>query len=164
MGLEMKKLVLGSAAFLLLSAGVASATDMPIRAPVYKAPDAFYDWSGLYVGVYSGVGAQQSRGFDPTGVRLGKVEYTGAGFTGGGTAGYNWQFNRNWVVGVEGDFGYLGLSHNIQDYNETLVYNSKTSWIGTLRGRAGYSNGPTLTYITGGGAWVHAEDSIVNGA
>ncbi len=164
MGLGMKKLLLGSAAFLLLSVGIASATDMPIRAPVYKAPEAFYDWSGLYVGVYSGVGAQESRGFDPTGGSAGRVNYTGAGFNGGGTIGYNWQFNRNWVVGAEGDFGYLGLSHNIRDYDDPgLTYNSKTSWIGTLRGRAGYSNGPTLTYITAGGAWVHADDTLTNG-
>jgi outer membrane immunogenic protein len=154
---------LGSAAFLLLSAGVASATDMPIKAPVYKAPEAFYDWSGLYVGIYSGVGAQQSRGFDPTGAHAGRVNYTGAGFNGGGTLGYNWQFNRNWVVGVEGDIGYLGLNHNVQDYNDLLFYNSKTSWIGTARGRVGYATGPTLNYITAGGAWVHADDSISAG-
>jgi outer membrane immunogenic protein len=160
MGLGMKKLLLGSAAFFILSAGAALATDMPIRAPVYKAPEVLYDWSGLYVGVYSGVGAQESRGFDPTGGKAGRVNYTGAGFNGGGTLGYNWQFNRNWVVGVEGDIGYLGLSHNIQDWNDNLLYNSKTSWIGTLRGRAGYSNGPTLNYITAGGAWVHSDDSI----
>jgi outer membrane immunogenic protein len=164
MGLGMKKLLLGSAAFFILSAGAALATDMPIRAPVYKAPEAVYDWSGLYVGVYSGVGAQQSRGFDPTGVRPGTVENTGAGFTGGATIGYNWQFNRNWVVGAEADFGYLGLSHNIQDFNETISYNSKTSWLGTLRGRVGYATGPTLNYITAGGAWVHTDDSLANAA
>ena len=158
MGRGMKKFWLGSAAFFLVSAGAASATDMPMKAPVYKAQEPVYDWSGLYVGVYSGVGIQRSRGFDPTGAAVGVVEYTGAGFTGGGTIGYNWQFNRNWMVGVEGDFGHLGLSHNIQDYNDTFVYNSKTSWIGTLRGRAGYSNGSTLNYITAGGAWVHFED------
>src|SRR5712691_2034257 len=155
----MKKLLLGSAAFLLLSAGVASATDMPIKAPVYKAVEPLYDWSGLYVGVYSGVGVQRSRGFDPSGIDAGVVERTGAGVTGGGTLGYNRQFNRNWVVGVEADFGYLGLNHNIPAYNDPLD-NSKTSWIGTLRGRAGYSNGPTLNYITAGGAWVHADDSV----
>ena len=123
----MKKLLLGSAAFFLLGVGVASATDMPIRAPVYKAPEPIYDWSGLYVGIYSGVGAQQSRGFDPIGGRLGTVEHTDATFTGGVAAGYNWQFNRNWVVGIEGDFGYLGFNHNVRDYNENLIYNSKTS-------------------------------------
>jgi outer membrane immunogenic protein len=158
----MKQFWLGSAAFFLLSAGAALAADMPAKAPVYKAQEPVYDWSGLYVGVYSGVGVQRSRGFDPTGAIVGTVEYTGMGFTGGGTVGYNWQFNRNWVVGIEGDFGHLGLSHTVQDYNDSLLYNSKTSWIGTLRGRAGYSNGPTLNYVTGGGAWVHADDSIVS--
>jgi outer membrane immunogenic protein len=162
MGLGMKKLLLGSAAFFLLSAGAALATDMPIKAPVYKAVEPVYDWSGLYVGVYSGVGAQQSRGKDPTGGAPGELDYTGSGFTGGGTLGYNWQFGRNWVAGLEGDIGYLGLSHQVRDWNDTFNYNSKTSWLATARGRVGYSNGPTLNYITAGGAWVHAADSVSN--
>jgi outer membrane immunogenic protein len=163
LGREMKKFWLGSAMLVFLSVGVpAFATDMPIKGPVYKVVAPAYDWTGFYAGVFTGVGAQQSRGLDPTGVTAGVVEYTGAGFTGGGTVGYNWQFNRNWVVGVEGDFGYLGLNHNIQDYLNGFVYNSKTSWIGTLRGRAGYANGPTLSYITAGGAWVHSDDTAAS--
>jgi outer membrane immunogenic protein len=159
----MKKLLVAGIAAAAICGASALAADMPVKAPVYKAPEALYDWTGLYVGVYSGVGAQQSRGRDPTGALAGTVDHTGAGFTGGGTIGYNWQFNRNWVVGVEGDFGYLGLSHFVQDYADGFFYNSKTSWIGTLRGRAGYSNGPTLNYITAGGAWVHTDDSSLVG-
>lgn len=159
----MKNIFLRSAAILLLSAGAAAAADMPVKAPVYKAAEPVYDWSGFYAGIYAGVGAQQSRGSDPTGALAGTVDYTGSGFTGGGTLGYNWQFNRNWVVGIEGDIGYLGLDHNVHDYADGFFYNSKTSAIETLRGRVGYSNGPTLNYITGGGAWVRTEDSTVAG-
>lgn len=159
LGLGMKKIWLGIAAFFLLSAGAALATDMPIKAPVYKAAPVF-DWSGLYVGAYVGVGAQRSRGDDPTGGTTGKLDYTGSGFTGGGTLGYNWQFGPNWVAGVEGDLGYLGLSCQVTDWNDGTIYNSKTSWLATARGRVGYSNGPTLNYITAGGAWVHVDDSV----
>ena len=85
----------------------------------------------------------------------------GSAFTGGGTAGYNWQIGRNWVVGVEGDLGSLRLGHSARTYNDNLVYDSKTSWIATLRGRLGWSNGPTLSYVTGGAAWVKIEDRMV---
>src|SRR5262245_39808565 len=108
----MKKILLGTAAVLLLGAGVANATDMPTTPPpVYQAPAPFYDWSGLYVGLYAGVGAQQTRGFDPTGAIAGTVEHVGSAFTGGLTAGYNWQIDRTWLIGVEADFGYLGFDH-----------------------------------------------------
>jgi len=135
---------------------------MPQKGPVYKAPPApTWSWTGFYAGAYAGVGVNQSHGFDPTGNFTGDIEYLGTGFTGGLTGGYNWQFDPHWVVGLEGDIGYLGLDHESQQYNEsTLRVNSKTSWIGTLRGRVGYSNGPTLTYITGGPAWVHVNDTL----
>ena len=138
----------------------ASAADMPVKArpPVI----AVFDWTGFYLGAYAGVGAQRSHGLDPTPTGAnngGEIEYTGTGFTGGGTIGYNWQFNRDFVVGLEGDIGYLGLSHKVQDYDlNDPLYNSKTSWIGTLRARLGYTTGPTLSYITGGAAWVGGED------
>ena len=105
---------------------------------------------------------QRSRGEDPIGSGLGRggIDYTGSGFTGGATAGYNWQFAPNWVLGVEGDIGYLGLSHEVSDWNDGFLYDSKTSWVGTLRGRSGYTSGPTLSYLTGGGAFVRVVDSL----
>ena len=137
-------------------ASVASAADMSVKAPVYKAtPIDFYDWTGLYVGAYAGVGVQRSHGGNPQG--FGEFDYTGSGFAAGGTLGYNWQFNRNWVLGVEGDVGYLSLDRLYTEY-EDFGINSKTTWMGTLRGRAGYTNGPTLSYVTGGAAFVHIED------
>jgi len=161
----MKKLLVAGFAAAIFCGASALASDMPVKAPIYKAAEPLFDWNGLYVGVYAGIGTQQSRGFDPTGARegsAGRLEYTGSGFTGGGTAGYNWQFNRNWLVGIEGDIGYLGLSHNVSDYFAIISYNSRTSWLGTLRGRVGYVNGPTLSYITGGGAWLNFTDSLVS--
>jgi len=136
---------------------------MPQKAPVYKAPPApTWSWTGFYAGAYAGVGVNQSHGFDPTGNFAGDIEYLGTGFTGGLTGGYNWQFDPHWVVGIEGDFGYLGLSHDSLQFNDVpLSVNSKTSWIGTLRGRVGYtSSGSTLAYLTGGAAWVHYDDTI----
>lgn len=147
----------------LLAADGAFAADMPAKMPVKAAPVPMWNWTGFYLGAYAGVGLNRSHGFDPTGFRNGELNFLGTGFTGGATAGYNWQFDPHWVAGVEGDIGYFGLSHNVQQYNETdLRTNQKTSWIGTARVRLGYTDGPTLSYITGGAAWIHTNDILSN--
>ena len=156
----MKKLTSAIVAASALCAAPAFAADLPSKAPIYKAPPIqMWSWTGFYAGVYAGVGLNRSHGLDPVTGTVNEIEYLGTGFTGGATVGYNWQFAPQWVAGIEGDFGWLGLDHNSIQYNEAdLRVNSKTSWIGTLRGRFGYSSGPTLTYITGGAAWVHFTD------
>ena len=84
----------------------------------------------------------------------------GSGFTGGLQAGYNWQFDKI-VLGVEGDFnGNAGGSKTaatIGVYGApagpntfTLAQTVKNNWMGTLRGRVGYSFGEALIYATGG--------------
>ena len=52
----MKKLLLGSVALIAIIAGPAMAADMPVKAPVLKAPPpvALYNWSGFYVGGQAG--------------------------------------------------------------------------------------------------------------
>ncbi len=145
-----------------LTASALSAADLPAQTKARPAAIAALtaaDWTGFYLGVYAGVGVQRSEGGDPTGsTGPGGVEFIGQGFTGGGTAGYNYQLYPNWVVGLEGDFGYLGLDRAFTDYFPDQRFNSKTSWIGTVRGRVGYTTGPTLTYVTGGAAFVHFTD------
>lgn len=145
-----------------LTASALSAADLPAQTkakPALTEALTAPDWTGFYLGVYAGVGLQRSEGSDPTGATgPGGVEFIGQGFTGGGTAGYNYQLYPNWVVGLEGDFGYLGLDRAFTDYFPDQRLNSKTSWIGTVRGRVGYTTGPTLTYVTGGAAWVHITD------
>lgn len=155
----MRRFWLGCCAALACT-GTAGAADLPAKAPFYKAPAAVgYDWSGLYVGAFTGLGVQRSRAVDPTGARLGGIDYTGSGALVGVTAGYNWQFHPNLVAGLEGDIGWLGLGRNVNDWNDSLTVNSRTSWIGTARGRLGYTSGPTLSYVTGGGAFMSITDS-----
>jgi outer membrane immunogenic protein len=156
------------ACFLAVSTGMiasASAADLPAK-PVYKAPAAIvaYNWSGWYVGAFVGVTATRSRGLDPEGSPTGEFENTGVGFTGGGTVGYNWElgaspFGGRWLVGLEGDLGYFGDTHSVHEFNDTFIYNTKTNWLGTARGRVGIANGPNLSYLTGGYARMRFTDS-----
>jgi len=163
MGREMKKFWLGSAAFFLLSAGAVIAADMPVKAPVYKAPAPVYSWTGWYAGANFGTGISQSRVFAPSLTPGGDtLDLNKASFTGGLQAGYNWQFNPNWLAGIEGDIGYLGINRQYTDWNQPTgtQVGLKTSWYSTLRARFGYVTGPSLFYATGGAAFVHVKDTF----
>jgi outer membrane immunogenic protein len=49
----MKKFLLGGAALIAMFAGSAMAADMPVKAPVLKAPPpppVVYNWTGCYIG------------------------------------------------------------------------------------------------------------------
>jgi outer membrane immunogenic protein len=104
-------LVLGSAAF---------AADLPVKAPVYKAPAAapLYNWSGFYIGGNAGYGWGKANtdiaygAADPFAGTLGadtippfahsdSLKLNGP--NGGGQIGYNWQFAPMGVLGIETD-------------------------------------------------------------
>ncbi len=161
----MKRAFLGGVT-LMVMAGSAGATDLPAKAPVYKAaaPAVFqYDWTGFYAGVNWGTAIAQSTA--STAGFLGSVDINQAGFTAGVQAGYNWQINPNWLVGLEGDIGYLGTDRIFADWNDpTLTVGVKTDWYGTVRGRFGYVTGPSVLYLTGGAAFVHLKDTFGGGA
>ncbi len=75
-----------------------------------------------------------------------------AGF-GGGQIGYNYQFNQ-FVVGVEGDVGYIGLQGKgiigsaAADHHQDLTLDSGV--YGDITARVGYAFGPALIYAKGG--------------
>lgn len=119
-----------------------------------------YNWSGFYAGVYGGVGASQVSQKQVQGVTLaGAEDRDGAasGFTGGVQVGYNWYLNRDWVAGVEGDIGWLGIDAVGEGWNDPRL-GAKTDWYGTLRARIGRSVGQALLYGTGGLAVVRVKN------
>jgi outer membrane immunogenic protein len=158
-----------------LSAASASAADMAaryIKAPPVVAP--VYNWTGFYVGLNAGGAWNESNvttstvpasiGYFadssvPAIGTLGNQNINRSGFTGGVTAGYNWQIN-NAVLGVETDFNYFGIKGSSTG---TAVYpccvantftvssSESTDWLWTLRGRVGFLVTPALLlYGTGG--------------
>src|SRR5262245_23750643 len=101
----MKKLMLGSAALIALTAGgPAMAADM---APGYKAPPPVYDyvnWTGFYWGSFAGAlwgdGHWQGIALDgvPVNQAINQVDPRGAGVYAGFQFGANYQINY-WVFG-----------------------------------------------------------------
>lgn len=141
-----------------------------------------YDWSGGYVGVNTGAAfnaTQFKSNYDYTGQDdIGEDEIdlinsldssntaNEAAYTLGVTAGYNMQMS-NFVLGLEGDFNYLGfegsVKNNVSDtMSEVMSLNDvnavdqidyQGNWYGTVRARLGYAFDNLLIYGTGGLAY-----------
>jgi outer membrane immunogenic protein len=153
----------GVALFALV--GTAHAADMATKMPVKAPPAPVYDWSGFYLGGYYGSSWSQSNASTPPPIvgfgAAGSVDINTTSSTGGVTAGYNLQLSPAWLVGVEGDYGYLGGGQlfNALDQGGFNVSEKNRSYA-TLRGRAGFVTGPSLIYITGGVGFVHVTDAF----
>jgi outer membrane immunogenic protein len=159
----MKNLLLGSVA-MVVWAGAANAADLP-RMPFKAAPATVtgYDWNGFYLGGYYGDSLGNQKGStDPTvtGGHRGVTNVNQLATTLGLTAGYNWQFAPHWLVGLEGDIGYLGINRTNIEFNDSTLVGHKADWYGTARARFGYVTGPSVLYVTGGAAFVHTRDEF----
>jgi outer membrane immunogenic protein len=159
----------------LATAQIASAADMPVKAP--RAPlIAPYNWTGFYVGANVGYAwgpwdASSSQViFDPSTTHDPKVN----GALGGLQAGYNWQSGA-WVYGLEGDIQITGakdsdnwtapgapnteLPSELADFlpgppgggAASFSHEWKFPWFATFRGRIGFLPAErVLVYATGG--------------
>ncbi len=166
---------------------IASAADLPRKAPAYTPPPPPppYNWTGFYVGGNVGYGwatadndLSISQPEDPvpnplvatlSGTDSTKVK----GVIGGVQAGYNWQFNPNWLLGVEADFqasGQKGTTlygatiiitppSGVGNNPATVTDTNKLDWFGTARGRLGVTSDRWLVYATGGLAYGQVKVS-----
>jgi outer membrane immunogenic protein len=174
----MKKQLLLSVSFVALAVATpVIAADMPVKAPVYKAPvEAVYNWTGWYAGgnIGYGWGNGDANYTDPGFAIVGlPTSISGSekldGIIGGVQIGYNWQANNTWVLGLEADFQGSGekasnnFSASYSDFEGgTINQNQETKilWFGTVRARAGVLVTPTLLlYGTGGLAYGRISTS-----
>jgi len=165
------------AAASMIAAGSALAADLPVArpAPAYYPAATVYDWGGGYVGINGGYAFGQSEWSDPH-------NPSGLGSTGnfnvngglvGGTMGVSGQFGA-WLLGVEGDFDWQGLSGTSgSDFCSSLFTSTKihstpagldcktaSNWLGTIRARGGYAWDRVLVYGTVGAAGANVETAL----
>ena len=135
-------------------ATIASAADMPVKAPMAPLA-ASWNWTGFYLGVAGGGGWGRSTQTDTAGTTTGSYNQSGGIF--GGTIGYNWQMN-NWVVGLEGDWSWANIngSTNVAVCAAPGCFTNLQSF-GTVRPRVGYAWDRWLVYATGGLAWGNVK-------
>jgi len=184
----MNKLVLaGIALTSLLAAGSATAADMRLKAPPPPPPPT---WTGFYMGANAGYGWRDNQQLvftanDPYAVQFlaGSLGLLGAhvgtpvvapanrlqGGFGGLQAGYNWQVNPYFLVGVETDIQGSSIHGNgttaslvvPPTLTGTITTEQRIRWFGTARARLGFL--PTsnwLIYGTGGFAYGQIDENI----
>ncbi len=158
---------ISSIAFLQL----ASAADLPVKAPARVVAPPLYNWSGFYAGLnIGGSWGNQDNSLEST---AGVVAFSNSdhinGVIGGGQIGYNWQASQ-WVFGLEADFQGAGQKGDGSFFippvggnlalvipSTSIAYEDKLGWFGTVRGRVGYAFDRWLPYVTGGWAFGHGE-------
>jgi outer membrane immunogenic protein len=156
----MKKFLLGTVALVALGATVpALAADLAARPAYTKAPayvQPIYNWTGFYIGGHIGGAFDGNNGF------IGTTNNNSNGrFLGGLQAGADYQFAPNWVVGIEGQWSWLGSNNNGVAFTGTgFVFNSNQRGLGSVTGRVGYTWGPALLYVKGGYAYSDYSDSL----
>jgi outer membrane immunogenic protein len=158
----MKKFLLGTVALVALGATVpALAADLGARPAYTKAPAAYapiYNWTGFYVGGHIGGAFGSDNGF------IGTTNGGNDGrFLGGLQVGADYQFAPNWVVGIEGQYSWLGSSNNSATFTGAgagYIYNHNQRGLGSVTGRLGYTWGPALLYVKGGYAYSDYNESL----
>ncbi len=117
------------------------------------------DWSGLYAGASIGFGwGEATQNYDRAGDH-GAATLEPDGATGSAIAGYNWMLNDQWLVGVEGELGVLGVSQGATEVFDGHIWSSEFGpFMSTLRGRVGYAFGDVVMYGTGGLALAGITD------
>lgn len=150
---------------------------------------AQYTWTGVYVGANVGYGwgerTADYSGNDASTVRLitgtfglagGQPfpanRFTADGATGGFQLGYNFQFHRSWLAGIEIDINGADISGSKSDtvflstagpVTQTLSSEQRLHWFGTVRSRLGWL--PTdslLLFASGGLAYGRISQSNVH--
>jgi outer membrane immunogenic protein len=152
----MRKVLLAGVGILALGVAAASAADlprrpMPAKAPLYVPPA--WTWTGFYLGINGGGGWGRSDFSAP----FSTGTFDTSGWLAGGTAGYNYQIGQT-VLGIEGDIDWSDIRGSAPCALTTCE--TRNNWLGTVRGRLGYSFGNFMPYVTGGLAVGDIKSSI----
>jgi outer membrane immunogenic protein len=179
-----------------VTAAAAADLKMPVKAPPPVAA-VVYNWTGFYIGLNAGYswgrattdgtlsGSQNVSVFRtadgslissvttalaPIGFNIARTNVNG--FVGGGQAGYNWQIDRSWLLGLEADFqgsaergSATGCSVvNCPAGSTFLTVEDRLRWFGTVRARGGWlATDRILLYATGGLAYGQLNTSFIAG-
>jgi len=154
---------------------IASAADLPRKAPLYMPLPPAFSWTGCYIGGNIGYGwgretvsisnlGETTGVAELAGVSLGPVTGSTNGVLGGGQIGCNYQFASNWVIGIEGDGEATGIKGDVtQSFSfvgpagpttVTGTAHAQTNWIASATGRLGFTWDRVMLYAKGGVAWA----------
>jgi outer membrane immunogenic protein len=152
-----------SALLIAAPLSIANAADMPLKAPPIVAAPAF-SWTGCYIGAHVGYGWGRNTNDFGNAIASGLTEIEGfpaefgpfnhntSGGVAGGQAGCNYQFQPNWLIGVEGELFWSGIKGSSTapedgaDPGTFSRFQSSNRWDGDFAVRAGFVSGVDLFY------------------
>jgi len=161
-----------------LAAAVTVAIPLSVQAadiampPMYNGapPPAYFSWTGCYIGTHSGLAAGHATWRDS--VPNGAIDATFSGQTAntdmsgaiyGAQLGCDYQFNGNWVIGIDGSVSRSTLTGtNMDQFNNTWSLRGKADWFGAVTGRVGVAVDRVLVYSRGGIAFANHKLEIQN--
>ncbi|MCF6321853.1 MAG: porin family protein [Rhizobiaceae bacterium] len=146
--------------------GTHAADPIPVAPEINLSTDTFNArWSGFYLGASVGGGWGKSNAFyDRAGDdHLTRETSNPSGFLGSFTMGYNYQFANRFVLGIEGDLGFMNLSASDKiDIWDGHIWKSQFGGVwGTVRPRVGYAFEKMMVYATGGVAIMGTDEIIL---
>jgi outer membrane immunogenic protein len=138
-----------------------------MSATALDAAEERHDWTVLYVGGFAGGAAgtrvNTTQPYLWNSAKKEPYSYnTKAGAMGGGTVGYNWQLGKSpYVVGIEGELGYMGMKGRATDpgspgsdgHHKAKINNA----YGLIGGRLGYAYKRSLFYVKSGAVFVQTK-------
>jgi outer membrane immunogenic protein len=170
----MKKTLIASVVLGAFGASSAMAADMPVKAPILKAPPMVYNWTGCYIDAGGGYGMWNQdhnitaavTGGPPNSFQSIDVTNGGRGWLGRFGAGCDYQVSSSWVIGVFGDYDWMNLKGTLTTQLNPVGVgatqadeNESSAW--AAGGRIGYLVVPSvLTYV--GGGWTQARFDQMN--
>lgn len=174
----MRQAILAGAALLAVSTAVGAASP-PGRTkaqlpPILPHVEKDHHWTSFYFGAHGGhvwgdtkfVALPSGRdSLSPAGL----INFDYQGWLAGFQSGYRHQFDTRFVAGWEVDLSYVGQDGIGRHDNGPFggYFGNELDWMGTFRGRIGYSFNRFMPYATGGiatsGSKTHAKEVFGQG-
>lgn len=150
----MRAKLLGAALAALL-APLAYAGDLPKSGKISSFPpaaaqDNTWNRTGMYVGL---LGA-----YDMTVLEAEGVDLANGKLMGGAMVGWNFRVAPSFVVGIEADWMFTGISASKSD--DEVLLKATTDHLVSLRARAGIPIGPALLFVSAGPAWQQTKLTV----
>jgi outer membrane immunogenic protein len=131
---------------------IARGADIPVKSPrPFVAPSPALNWTGLYAGGNVGGAWLKTDWTFFNGATFEPTSQTGSSWVAGAQIGYLYQFNRNWVAGLEVSWSGTELKENTASLAVAdRVRESKISDLLLVTGRLGYAADNWLGYVKSG--------------
>jgi outer membrane immunogenic protein len=157
---------------------IASGVDIAPFAVAVRAMASAAHWTGFYIGGNYGALFEKASGtsnFTDTVTGISNPQanaFSDTALLGGVQAGYNWQWDPHWLVGVEGDWDWSNGTYSFCRQTDPASSNcfdngdgfenisSAIKWLGTARARLGAIWNNWLLYGTGGAALGRVDTNL----